>query len=139
MVTYEQLKECWTLREELAGINRIINAMDKLSLSSETEGDEEKNKRIKSRMFYFGLKLDDAMKKFEFAKSNISSAVWKADNLTMKEKQVLFLRYSQCLPFKEIAADMRYSESMIYKLHRKAVEKFCDEENQGEYPDLWDL
>ena len=38
--------------------------------------------------------------------------------------QILCLRYVHCLPFKDIIAEMKYSDASIYKLHKSGVEEF---------------
>ena len=40
------------------------------------------------------------------------------------EFKILILRYADCLPFKEIAERLHFSEARIYELHRRGVRDF---------------
>jgi|GEM_PF-2865274 len=88
-------------------------------------------KSYSSSVEVLAMKITDSENAIELLENVMQVCVielsdWLEERLeNMNEFNVIFKRYGLCKPFKLIAADLGYSERMIYRFHRTALEKIC--------------
>ena len=115
--------EIENLREK---IKELSDALSRVTHTLDGMPKTENYSSILERLVASKVDLEDKLKKLEVEKeiTQAEIAVTLAlSDLTVDERKILLMRYSDCRPFKEIAKSMKYTERLIFLRHRSALDK----------------
>lgn len=131
-MTLDDLKSVIILDRELSRTRELLTCLDDRlkSLTIQLDGLPKQKRSGDSRLAdLIAKKLDAENRVAELdlqlfdERITLTEKILSCQTLTPTQMQILSCRYVEILPFAEIAAALKFTESHIFTLHRKALKK----------------
>lgn len=122
------------LRQEISALKEKIKFLDD-SLTNMTatldglpkaQSKDDRTARLIAAKVDLQRLLEEKTTDLAVLRADVTCYLFARQSLSNGELKVLLLRYVDCLPFAEIARQMKFSENRIFEHHRRGLKKLCD-------------